>query len=366
MSTKTKKKSSIIDLMRRIWSMVKPPRFIQGFLLSFFIGGILMSAFFGWLMAGRFDVYKNLYESVNQYYSDIQIQGSKNHPQPIETSEPLSATEEKIQAETMEEDKEPHPKGLWQAVKSEPENTDLFLPIIRSADRKTIFDHYRQKTGQFLQTISADQKRHFVSFLINNYGLSVTQSDMILKNIPAKSGLILSPYALNPQEWIDKATQAGMEVWIYIPINKDDVMLNDNGRAALAQDYTQEKNQRNLYSILSAAKGYVGVAMDLDKITATDTAFSLFYDDLKNRGVRILNIDPNGHEYQKISATPYVAAQFNVSGILYNQSLSDILPTENTGIVILPMMPAASTLMTQWLQQNPKKTLVPPSQFFMN
>jgi hypothetical protein len=106
--------------------------------------------------------------------------------------------------------------------------------------------------------------------------------------------------------------------------------------------------------------------MDLDKITATDTAFSLFYDDLKNRGVRILNIDPNGHEYQKISATPYVTAQFNVSGILYNQSLSDILPPENTGIVILPMMPAASTLMTQWLQQNPKKTLVPPSQFFMN
>lgn len=127
------------------------------------------------------------------------------------------------------------------------------LPIIRD-DGLTAFEAYRKPF-----TLGAKPDK-LIGIAVIHFGLSDEVSQMLLDALPPSVSLILSPYSTAPQEWINRAHEAGHEVWLELPLEPLDFPASEPGPHTLLINASLEEKQDKLSWIMGRATGYAGLA----------------------------------------------------------------------------------------------------------
>ena len=138
-------------------------------------------------------------------------------------------------------------EGLYETT------ADGRLPAIRKADGLTPFQAYRRLFDRF----AAD--RPVISIAVVDLGLSDDATETAIRTLPPEISIGLSPYAKNPELWLNEARRRGHEVWMMLPLESETYPLDDMGPHTILISAPEKQNQMKLSWILSRATGYVGL-----------------------------------------------------------------------------------------------------------
>ena len=152
--------------------------------------------------------------------------------------------------------------GLAQApIELVSENTpDGVLPKIDEKTELTPFHAYK-RPFEYPRT---DQP--IISIAIENMGLSDAATESAVRTMPAEVSLILSPYAVNPDFWVNVARERGHEVWMHLPLETKDYPLDDPGPHTMIIDAPERDNIRKLRWLMARTQGYVGFVTSDDHV----------------------------------------------------------------------------------------------------
>ncbi|MBT4017112.1 MAG: divergent polysaccharide deacetylase family protein [Alphaproteobacteria bacterium] len=135
-----------------------------------------------------------------------------------------------------------------------------------------------------------EKKSGRVALIIAGLGLSKTQTQAAIQQMPGAVTLSFAPYAKNLGEWILEARAAGHEVILEVPMEPKDYPNNDPGPHTLLTSKGPDDNIKNLNWLLSRFPGYVGVTNFLgEKFTANEEAMMPILQYLKKRGLMYLD-----------------------------------------------------------------------------
>jgi uncharacterized protein len=167
-------------------------------------------------------------------------------------------------------------------VKSTPDGP---LPVI-APDGRQAWQVYARP----FEPVDKEKKSARVALIIAGLGLSKTQTQAAIQQMPGAVTLSFAPYARNLGEWIVEARAAGHEVILEVPMEPKDYPNNDPGPHTLLTSKGPEDNIKNLNWLLSRFPGYVGITNFLgEKFTANEDAMMPILQYLKKRGLMYLD-----------------------------------------------------------------------------
>lgn len=135
-----------------------------------------------------------------------------------------------------------------------------------------------------------------VAIMVVDYGLSEAGSRAALDALPEGTGLALSPYSAQAQDWANRAGAAGKELWLLWPTARAEAEPGrDPGPLAFTPDAGVERARGALHGALAAAQGYAGVALFVhDGFPADSPALYMTMDDILGRGLGLVQLEPAG------------------------------------------------------------------------
>lgn len=161
------------------------------------------------------------------------------------------------------------------------------VPIVRKTDGMTAFKAYRS------EFTAAPTTKSLVSLVMVDYGLSKTDSENAIKNLPAGVTLALSPYSTDAQNFTTAARQDGHEVWLGLPVQNAEFGKSDSGNQTLLVNASVDQNMNRLLTNLGKATGYVGVIdMDTPAFASNVADLDRIYSDILDRGLALAQANP--------------------------------------------------------------------------
>jgi polysaccharide deacetylase 2 family uncharacterized protein YibQ len=138
-------------------------------------------------------------------------------------------------------------------------------------------------------------RRPRIAILVAGLGMSASESEDAIQNLPAAVSLAFSPYAYKPEPLLDEARAHGHEYLVSIPMEPQGYPLDDPGNRALMTGNTDAENLRLLDWSLSRFAGYVGATGALgslrgERFGASTTQMAPILSELAMRG--LLYVDP--------------------------------------------------------------------------
>lgn len=222
------------------------------------------------------------------------------------------------------------------------------LPIAKSAIQ-TPFEIYRKP---FL----INEGRPTVSIAVYNFGLSKLVSDQMLDNLPSSVSFILSPYSLNPEEWVKKARKRGHEVWMGVPMENNNFPLDDPGAQALLTRVNLQYNRDRIDWILGRATGYAGVAAYSDSsLENAAPMFEKIARDMFRRGLGYLEINPDSDSFWLPFAAELKAPEAQSIGNIEifkdgDMDLLAILKEKQNGVLTVTASQTNILNLSKWLK----------------
>ncbi len=104
----------------------------------------------------------------------------------------------------------------------------------------------------------AAERRPRIAILLAGIGMSASESEEAIQDLPAAVSLAVSPYAYNPEPLLAAARARGHETLVSIPMEPQGYPLDDPGNRALMTGNSETDNLRLLDWSLSRFGGYVG------------------------------------------------------------------------------------------------------------
>ena len=98
-----------------------------------------------------------------------------------------------------------------------------------------------------------------IAIVITGLGVSASQTQAAINNLPAGVTLAFVPYFNDVQNWVALARQKGHEVLLQVPMEPYDFPDSDPGEHTLRTSVGEEANTQRLSWALSRFTGYVGV-----------------------------------------------------------------------------------------------------------
>lgn len=132
------------------------------------------------------------------------------------------------------------------------ESPDGALPIIRAKDHLTPFDAYKRP---FEVT---DRAKPYVSLAIADMGLSDMATESAIRTMPPQVSLVMSPYAANPDFWVNEARVRGHEIWMELPLEDKNYPNVDTGPETMLIDAPERENVAKLQWVMARFPGYIG------------------------------------------------------------------------------------------------------------
>ncbi|MFP4098555.1 MAG: divergent polysaccharide deacetylase family protein [Alphaproteobacteria bacterium] len=226
------------------------------------------------------------------------------------------------------------------------------LPVIRKKDNLTSFRAYQSPFS--LQVIG---DKAALSFVVKDFGLSKELSNLALDILPPEVSFLLSPYALLPQEWINRARAKGHEVWLEIPLQRG--LYNDAGLYTIYHHDSLVEKGINMRKSLAKALGYTGVALFSDQGTAENKDhYSKLIEELYGRGLAVLELNSDAPRFVESLAASETAPYIKVTDTLMHISQKDIfLPIEKTAqekkqaVTMVPAYPVLIKALALWLEK---------------
>ena len=138
-----------------------------------------------------------------------------------------------------------------------------------------------------------------IAILMGGIGMSVSESEDAIQNLPAAVSFAVSPYAYRPDPLLAQARQRGHEYLVSIPMEPQGYPLDDPGTRALMTGNSDAENMKLLDWALTRFGGYVGATGALsglrgERFAASTPQMAPVLTDLAARG--LLYIDPRPGE----------------------------------------------------------------------
>lgn len=226
------------------------------------------------------------------------------------------------------------------------------LPIIRKSDYLTSFRAYQTPF-----TFNKNNKKPIIAFIVRDYGLTARSSMHATKTLPPEISFMLSTYSNAPSAWISKAHSGGHEVWLQLPIQN--IVYTDQGPNTIFHHASINEKQTKIYQTLSKTLGYVGLVSFTDQtFEHAKEDYSKLFDEIYNRGLGYLELNPNAPQYIKGKAltkgAPYIKANIEVIRMTGKQSFDDLEQIANTkgyALAIIPNHETAINNLAIWLEK---------------
>jgi len=169
--------------------------------------------------------------------------------------------------------------GLFEDTK------DGRLPKIRSQDKLTPFDAYRRP-------FAAPAGKPVISVAIVGAGISSTATENIIESLPPEITVVVDPYSINPEFWMNEARADGHEVWLKLPVETNLYPLHDPGPQTLLVNGLERQNLNKLNWVLSRGVGYAGIATGYDAaFTKAPNALRPVINAIYSRGLGFIDGD---------------------------------------------------------------------------
>lgn len=243
------------------------------------------------------------------------------------------------------------------------------LPIVRKKDGLTSFRAY-QLPFDFKKV----NERPVVVFVVKDFGLSAETSQSALDLLPPEVGFILSPYSTLPEEWIRLARESHHEIWLNTPIENKELVQNDTGSATIMIKSSYVQKLSALHWTLARGSGFIGVsAHSDDMILESKEQYSNLVDEIYNRGLGYLELNPNANSFIQSKAltndAPYVKADMEVlrmTGENSFEQLEDKLNENGVIVAVIPNFPNQIKNLATWILKNGQSnyTLAPASAMY--
>lgn len=226
------------------------------------------------------------------------------------------------------------------------------LPVIRPHDQFTSFRAY-----QIPFEFQGYDQRTFISFMLKNFGLSKTNSEMALEILPPEVSFLLSPYAQQPMEWVKRARTKGHEVWLDIPVQSN--TYPDSGLNTIFHHQNLSEKSELLHGSLTSALGYVGVAMYLDdSIQPVEDHYKKISDELYGRGLGVFEKNPQAPQVIESIAVargaPFIKADlevFQMKGQNSFVALEAIARKKKHAVATIPPYPTVMKYLAMWIEK---------------
>jgi polysaccharide deacetylase 2 family uncharacterized protein YibQ len=239
-------------------------------------------------------------------------------PQPTISEPVITETPEPVAEKPVEPIDTPPPaqQEIEDSIAGLSEETSFgSLPIIRTSDKLTSFEAYKQ---QFF--VKSDTKG-VIALVMIDYGLSNKLSRLALSDIPAPLSFVASPYADNLQAKISEARRDGHEVWLQIPVEsgpKAEMVVP--GENFILSGLKPKQNVDRLNTHLGKATGYAGVAFTYDTaFTDSSPELQMLMNAIATRGLGVAQLD------NQDLTIPIAAGQANARFIQGHTKIDDIL-----------------------------------------
>ncbi len=197
------------------------------------------------------------------------------------------------------------------------------LPLIRFGDDTTPFSVYKRPH-------TAVEGRPQVSFVIVDFGLSSKIAQSMLDNLAPEISLVMSPYTSEPSKWASAARAYGHEFWLSLPMETNDMTLQDAGPDAIGTKASLEQNEKNTLNVLGTAVGYTGVVTaEGHRLVDADIAVAPSLKQIFGRGLAIAEVNSDtaawGLTTALENAYPYVQNNFWIDSDLRPEAMDSIL-----------------------------------------
>ena len=234
---------------------------------------------------------------------------------------------------------------------------DGLIPIIRQKDGLTPFDAYKKPSSALSDKIK-------VSFVINDVGLSKTNTYNLIKKLPDSVTLAFSPYAQGLNELVGAARSAGHEVWLNLPLESKDYPLKDPGPFTLLKNVSEEQNKERLMKLLASASGYVGFIPNKDHVYDSKTVkTSPTLNEIYTRGLVIFDSKQVSDNFAKELASKYdstfgkvdIWLDNDLTPVALNRQIRQIIEIGNMRkqiVVMLNNYPASINAMNKFLSSS--------------
>lgn len=98
-----------------------------------------------------------------------------------------------------------------------------------------------------------------ISIALIDAGISETATTEALSEMPADVSVVITPYAVRADFWLEEARSKGFETWLTLPVETDLYPFNDPGPQTLLINAAQKLNMNKLHWTLSRGSGYAGL-----------------------------------------------------------------------------------------------------------
>lgn len=144
----------------------------------------------------------------------------------------------------------------------------------------------RMPMTAYARAFDRNDKRPKIALVVTGLAVSAGQTQDAIANLPAGVTLSFAPFALDIQNWIDKAREGGHEVLMEVPMEPFDFPDSDPGPHALLAAASAEENLKRLHWAMSRATGYAGMANILGgRFMGEQNAIEPILADMAKRGV---------------------------------------------------------------------------------
>lgn len=232
---------------------------------------------------------------------------------------------------------------------------DGILPRIDPKTELTPFNAYRRPFAY------PQNDEPIITVAIEDMGLSDAATESAVRTMPAEISLILSPYATNPDFWMNVARERGHEIWMHLPLETQKYPEEDPGPNTIMVDAPERDNIRKLHWLMSRTQGYVGF------VTGPDNVFIRSLHDMRpiigdiyNRGLGLIDASARpsaipatmaaGQESPYGTVQLYIGENDNINDIRKQlEKVEKIARDRGKATVIIHPYPASYQTILKWL-----------------
>lgn len=284
--------------------------------------------------------------------------GSKPNPAP---PEPLPNTI------SMELRSAPYPGVYETGPKGE------ILPVMNAADGLSPFYTYRKPFS-----FNPDQK--LIALVVDDYGLSRSQSNENARALPDAVTFVISPYANDPGAMREAARNKGHELWLKLPMETENFPKDDPGSKAILSRASLDKNMDNLRWALAQTSGYAGLALYNDlSFTRTKSTLSAILKESSDRGLGFFDMNISAPSQVKESAERFNAPYIKNEIFFHDpkwagdidaaaELLETIAESRGYAVGVFKNYPSALEFIQSWVPELARKgfTLAPLSAIYLS
>lgn len=234
------------------------------------------------------------------------------------------------------------------------------LPIIRAGDGMTPFDAYKV-------AFTPPPAKFKFSLIIRDMGLSAAHTGQVIASLPPYVTLAFSPYAAASGALLQHAQEKQQEVWLALPLESKDPLLNDTGPLSLRADFNSAAHKDALHAVLGRLDAYAGlITLDTDKasVQLNSPGFETVLKDIFARGLgfayqsKAASLDIAQAARTDTGTALHIAEAFDLPFAQLAPQLDAALKAHRNVSVTIDLYPADVAHLTTWLGDLPGKGYV--------